>query len=112
MKRVKILLSKWLLKLSKKLHSKSENVSVKSHPNIDKISAKFEISDDLINSYAKSVGPDFLKREINYHLAIKIANEILEKYANKIKSTENTERRSVTYFCDICLYNPQESDIK
>lgn len=112
MKRIKILLSKWFLKLSKKLDSKSENVSVKLHPNVDRISAKFEISDDLINSYSKSVGQDFLKSEINYHLAIEIANEITKKYADKIKSTENTERRSVTYFCDIFLYNPQESNAK
>ena len=31
-----------------------------------------------------------------------------EKYADKIKTVKNIERRSVTYFCDIYLYEPQE----
>lgn len=72
------------------------------------IHARYEISDDMINSYVKSIGQDFIKKEINYHLATGITNEIMKKYANKIKSIKNIERRSVTYFCDIYLYEPQE----
>ena len=34
---------------------------LKSHPKIDKISAKYEISDDTINLFGSSIGQDFLK---------------------------------------------------
>ena len=108
MKRIKFLLSKWLLKLSKKIDSKSENMFVKSHPKIDKISAKYEISDDTINLFGSSIGQDFLKSEIDKRLAAEIGNEIMKMYANKIKIVQNIERGSVIYACDIYLYNPQK----
>lgn len=108
MKRIKSLLSKWFLKLSKKLDTKSESASIKSHSNVDVIHARYEISDDMINSYVNSIGQDFLKKEIYHRLATGITNEIMKKYANKIKTIKNIERGSVTYFCDIYLYEPQE----
>ena len=64
MKRIKFLLSKWFLKLSKKLGTKSKNVPNKLYPNIDKISARFEISNDMINLYGSSLGQDYLEKEI------------------------------------------------
>lgn len=111
MKRIKFLLSKWLLKLSKKLDTKSENAPIKTY-SIDRISAKFEISDDMINLYGSSLGQDYLENKINNHLAAKIANEIMKMYANKIKIVQNIEKGSVTYVCDIYLYNPQKIDAK
>lgn len=112
MKRIKFLLSKWFLKLSKKLDTKSENVFIKSYSNVDRISAKYEISDDTINLYGSSIGQDFLKYEINKRLAAEIANEIMKMYANKIKIVQNIEKGSVTYVCDIYLYNPQKINTK
>ena len=109
MKRIKFVLSKWLLKLSKKIELKSENMFVKSHPKIDKISAKYEISDDTINLFGSSIGQDFLKSEIDKRLAAEIGNEIMKMYANKIKIVQNIERGSVIYACDIYLYNPQKN---
>ena len=35
-------------------------------------------------------------------------NEIMKMYPNKIKFIKNSERKSVTYFCDVYLYNSQE----
>lgn len=112
MKRIKFLLSKWFLKLSKKLGTKSKNVPNKLYPNIDKISARFEISNDMINLYGSSLGQDYLEKEINSSLAAEIANEIMKMYANKIKIVQNIEKGSVTYVCDIYLYNPQKIDTK
>lgn len=76
---------------------------VKSHPKIDKISAKYEISDDTINLFGSSIGQDFLKSEIDKRLAAEIGNEIMKMYANKIKIVQNIERGSVIYGCDIYL---------
>ena len=87
-------------------------MSVKSHPNIDKISAKFEMSDNMINLYGSSLGQDYLEKEINKRLAAEIANEIMKMYANKIKIVQNIEKGSVTYVCDIYLYNPQKINTK
>ena len=64
------------------------------------------------NSYIKSIGQEFLENEIINQLEIGIASEIAKKYANKIKIVENIEKGSVTYCCDIMVYNPKESDNK
>lgn len=85
---------------------------MKQDSNIDIISAKYEISEDMRNSYIKSIGQEFLENEINDQLAIGIAGEIVKKYANKIKIVKNIEKGSVTYCCDILVYNPEESDNK
>lgn len=85
---------------------------MKQDSNIDIISAKYEISEDMRNSYIKSIGQEFLENEINDQLAIGIADEIVKKYADKIKIVKNVEKGSVTYRCDILVYNPEESDNK
>lgn len=85
---------------------------MKQKVNVDKISAKFEISNDMINLYGSSLGQDYLENKINKHLAADIANEIMKMYADKIKIVQNIEKGSVTYVCDIYLCNPQEIDIK
>lgn len=85
---------------------------MKQDSNIDIISAKYEISEDMRNSYIKSIGQEFLENEINDQLAIGIAGEIVKKYANKIKIVKNIEKGSVTYCCDILVYNPEESSDK
>lgn len=85
---------------------------MKQDSNVDIISAKYEISEDMRNSYIKSIGQEFLENEINNQLAIGIAGEIVKKYADKIKIVKNIEKGSVTYCCDILVYNPEESDNK
>ncbi len=83
---------------------------MKQDLNIDKISAKFEMSNDMLNLYGSSLGQDYLENEINRSLAAEIANEIMKMYANKIKIVQNIEKGSVTYVCDILVCNPKESD--
>ncbi len=85
---------------------------MKQDSNVDIISAKCEISEDMRNSYIKLIGQEFLENKIINQLAIGIASEIVKKYANKIKIVENIEKGSVTYCCDIMVYNPKESDNK
>lgn len=85
---------------------------MKQDSNIDIISAKYEISEDMRNSYIKSISQEFLENEIHAQLAIGIAGEIVKKYADKIKIVKNIEKGSVTYCCDIQVYNPKESDNK
>lgn len=85
---------------------------MKQDSNIDIISAKYEISEDMRNSYIKSISQEFLENEIHAQLAIGIAGEIVKKYADKIKIVKNIEKGSVTYCCDILVYNPKESDNK
>ena len=85
---------------------------MKQDSNVDIISAKYEISEDMRNSYIKSIGQEFLENEIINQLEIGIASEIAKKYANKIKIVENIEKGSVTYCCDIMVYNPKESGNK
>lgn len=85
---------------------------MKQDSNVDIISAKYEISEDMRNSYIKSIDQEFLENEIHAQLAIGIAGEIVEKYADKIKIVKNIEKGSVTYCCDILVYNPKESDNK
>lgn len=85
---------------------------MKQDSNIDIISAKYEISEDMRNSYIKSIGQEFLENEINNQLTIGIADEIAKKYADKIKIVKNVEKGSVTYCCDILVYNSEESDDK
>lgn len=85
---------------------------MKQDSNVDKISAKYEISEEMRNSYIRSIGQEFLENEINDQLAIGIAHEIVKKYADKIKIVKNVEKGSVTYCCDILVYNPEESDDK
>lgn len=80
--------------------------------NVVRISAKYEISEDKINSCTRAFGQDFVKNDINKSLAVEIANEIMKMYANKIKIVQNVENRSVTYYCDVLVYNPKESDNK
>lgn len=84
---------------------------MEQNSNVDIISARYEISEDMRNSYIKSIGQEFLENEID-QLAIGIANEIMKKYADKIKIVENVEKGSVTYCFDILVYNPKESDNK
>lgn len=85
---------------------------MKQDSNVDIISAKYEISEDMRNSYIKLIGQEFLENKINDQLANGIASEIVKKYANKIKIVENIEKGSVIYCCDIMVYNPKESDNK
>lgn len=85
---------------------------MKQDSNVDIISAKCEISEDMRNSYIKLIGQEFLENKINDQLANGIASEIVKKYANKIKIVENIEKGSVIYCCDIMVYNPKESDNK
>ena len=90
------------------MDTKSENAPIKTY-SIDRISAKFEMSDDMINLYGSSLGQDYLEKEIDKRLAAEIGNEIMKMYANKIKIVQNIERGSVIYGCDIYLYNPQKN---
>lgn len=84
----------------------------KQNLNVDIISAKYEISNDMLNSYTNSLDQEFLKNEITNQLVMGIANEIMKKYANKIRIVPNTEKGSVTYCCDILIYNPKENEDK
>ena len=117
-------LSKWFLDTAKKLDSNTVNdnctipIPSRNEPIIMydqyhayKISAQYQISKNMFDTYRRIEGYDgFIEERIPEILTRGIAEEIMKVYKDEIKKTQLASMDNILYSLDIYVCKPQKKE--
>lgn len=117
-------LSKWFLDTAKKLDSNtvndnctipipSRNVPIIMYDQYHayKISAQYQISKNMFDTYRRIEGYDgFIEERIPEILTRRIAEEIMKTYKSEIKKTQLISMDAPLYYLDVYVCKPQKKE--
>lgn len=124
MNRLRKRLSKWFLDTAKKLDSNTVNdnctipIPSRNEPIIMydqyhayKISAQYQISKNMFDTYRRMEGYDgFIEERIPEILTRGIAEEIMKVYKDEIKKTQLISMDAPLYYLDVYVCKPQKKE--
>ena len=112
-------LSKWFLDTAKKLDSNTVNdnsaiiqhITMYDHYHAYKISAQYQISNTMLDTYRRMEGYDnFIEERIPEILTREIAEEIMKTYKSEIKKTQLASMDNLLYSLDVYVCKPQKKE--
>lgn len=124
MNRLRKRLSKWFLDTAKKLDSntvndnctipipsRNESIIMYDQYHAYKISAQYQISKNMFDTYRRMEGYDgFIKERIPEILTRGIAEEIMKVYKDEIKKTQLISMDAPLYYLDVYVCKPQKKE--